>query len=88
MRWRMDDKPNCASCVHFLSDPAAIERSLPGIGALSSAWGSTRGDAGICLKSGRFHDPIPACADFETTPVQAGEKLTGYRAVTAVLEGT
>ncbi len=84
MRWRMDKTPNCASCVHFLSDPAAIERCFPGIRALSSAWGSTRGNAGICLKSERFHDPIPACPEYDAQPSPATQDGQSYGAVTEV----
>ncbi|MGD8441480.1 MAG: hypothetical protein PVG53_13190 [Holophagae bacterium] len=59
--------PSCRDCIHFEDDPAEIERRLPGIVILGSAWGSTRGDAGLCGALDRFHDPIPAadCPLFE-----------------------
>ena len=56
----------CGGCRHFMDDPADLEKVFVGIGALSSAWGSTRGRAGICAKDDSFHDPIPACSEFET----------------------
>jgi hypothetical protein len=84
MRWRTDTTPNCASCVRFLSDPAAIERCFPGMRALSSAWGSTRGNAGICLITERFHDPIAACAEYEGQTGPATPGGHGYDAVTGV----
>jgi hypothetical protein len=61
------EKPraSCGTCRHFTDDPAELERIFVGIGALSSAWGSTRGRAGICAKDDSFHDPIPACSEFE-----------------------
>ena len=62
----------CAACRHFLDDPAELERVFVGIGALSSAYGSTRGRAGICRKDDSFHDPLPACSEFET--LGEGEK--------------
>jgi len=55
----------CKACRHFLDDPAELEKFFAGIGALSSAYGSTRGRAGICGKDDSFHDPAPACVDFE-----------------------
>lgn len=55
----------CRSCLHFVNDPRALERSFVGIAALSSAFGSTRGRAGICLKESTFRDPGPACPVFE-----------------------
>ncbi|HQU34479.1 MAG TPA: hypothetical protein PLB88_09200 [Thermoanaerobaculaceae bacterium] len=32
--------------------------------ALSSAYGSTRGRAGVCAITERFQDPQPACREF------------------------
>ncbi len=59
--------PSCRDCIHFEDDPAEIERRLPSIRILGSAWGSTRGNAGLCAALDRFHDPIPAveCPLFE-----------------------
>jgi len=56
--------PTCASCLHFVDDPQALEARFVGIGALSSAFGSTRGRDGICLLESTFHDPEPACPNF------------------------
>jgi hypothetical protein len=55
----------CGLCLHFVNDPKLLERSFVGISALSSAFGSTRGQAGICLKESTFHDPEPVCLAFE-----------------------
>jgi hypothetical protein len=59
--------PTCRECVHFQDDPAEIERRLPGIRILGSAWGSTRGDAGLCGALDRFQDPVSGneCPLFE-----------------------
>lgn len=54
----------CRGCRHFMDDPAELERALTGILILSSTYGSTRGRAGICAVTGRFHDPIAACSEF------------------------
>ena len=60
-----DDETSCRVCRFFFDDPLLLEAQLPGIGALSSAFGSTRGNAGICEQTGRFHDPLPPCDAFE-----------------------
>ena len=65
MRTRGTTKPTCRSCQHFLDDALLLEGQLPGIGALSSALGSTRGDAGICKILDTFHDPREACPEYE-----------------------
>jgi hypothetical protein len=57
--------PGCGDCRHCVDDPGSIERLLPGLGILSSAYGASRGDTALC----RFHDmflrPGPACPAFE-----------------------
>ncbi len=55
----------CGSCAHFLDHPAELERLFRGLVALSSAYGSTRGSAGVCLLDGTFRDPAPACGDYK-----------------------
>jgi hypothetical protein len=63
-----DRGADCRACRHFLSDPEQIERLLPGLSILSSAWGSTRGLAGICLSHDTWQDPARECPDFERPP--------------------
>jgi len=57
----------CRSCVHFDDDPGHLEAEVPGIMVFGSAYGSSRGHAGLCSALNRFHDPIPArdCPSFE-----------------------
>ena len=57
----------CRSCVHFDDDPERLEAEVPGILVFGSAYGSSRGHAGLCAKLDRFQDPIPAdaCPAFE-----------------------
>jgi hypothetical protein len=62
------NEPTCEGCAHFLNDPARLEAQLPGIGALSSAYGSCRGRAGICAVDQTFRDPVAACTDFRRRP--------------------
>jgi hypothetical protein len=44
----------CRDCIHFNNDPAWLERVFPGLNALSSAYGSARGEAGVCNKRNYF----------------------------------
>ena len=65
---RFEPTATCAQCTLFEDDPGAIERAFTGMTALSSAYGSTRGSAGVCTVHGLFHDPRPACPEFAPRP--------------------
>ena len=53
-------EPTCRQCAAFVDDPAEVEKELPGITILGSAYTSVRGSAGVCTEFNRFMDPIPA----------------------------
>jgi hypothetical protein len=55
----------CRDCRYFNNDPAFLEREFPGLNALSSAYGSTRGENGICGKRDLYLSPVTRCKDFE-----------------------
>jgi len=55
---------NCAVCRHFDTDPVRLERRLPGLSALSSAYGTTRGRDGICIQHDRLAPPTALCTQF------------------------
>jgi len=55
----------CRDCKYFHNDPSWLERELPGLNALSSAYGSTRGENGICTKRDIYLSPIKKCRHFE-----------------------
>jgi hypothetical protein len=61
---RKTTQDTCCACRHFVDDPEELERAFPGILALSSGQGSTRGRCGICLVHDTFQDPIPVCPEF------------------------
>ena len=61
---RTVDMDSCPRCRHFVDDPQKLEDALPGLTILSSAWGSTRGDAGLCACHGTWQDPETGCPDF------------------------
>jgi len=46
--------PRCAACRFFIGAPAALERAIPGVNVLSSAYGSVRADTGLCERHGVF----------------------------------
>jgi hypothetical protein len=57
-------KKTCASCRHFLDDPQEFERMFPGILALSSGQGDTRGDQGICEIHQKLITPDLTCDQY------------------------
>ena len=64
----------CASCVHFRNDAAFLETAFKGLTSLSSGYGSTRGDDGICLKHDRYLSARASCVQYSaiaTTPAEA-----------------
>jgi hypothetical protein len=54
----------CRECHFFTSEPGELERALPGLNVLSSAYGSVRADTAICEHRCIFITPAPACPDF------------------------
>jgi hypothetical protein len=54
----------CSACRHFDTDPAHLERRLPGLSALSSAYAATRSRDGACLRHDRLVPPTAACNQF------------------------
>ena len=55
----------CRHCRHFTDHPGELERLVPGLRILSSAYSAVRADNGICGRHDVIQRPIPACADFE-----------------------
>ncbi len=50
--------PHCGRCRFFIGEPRALEQAIPGLDILSSAYGSVRGDTGLC---GRRDSFVAAC---------------------------
>ena len=58
----------CGACRFFTGNPAALERAIPGLNILSSAYGSVRGDTGLCERRDSFvTGATPACPEFSDT---------------------
>jgi hypothetical protein len=56
----------CAACRFFTAAPAALERAIPGLNILSSAFGSVRADTGLCERHDVFTTArSTACPQFE-----------------------
>jgi len=70
-RLRGRNAPVCYTLLHgrcrfFTGAPAAIERAIPGLNILSSAFGSVRADTGLCERHGVFTTTrSTACPQFE-----------------------
>jgi hypothetical protein len=54
----------CRNCMHFRNDPAFLEAAFAGMSAMSSAWGSTRAEDGLCLRHDRYLNAEASCGDF------------------------
>lgn len=39
---------HCGRCRFFVGEPRALEQAIPGLGILSSAYGSVRDNTGLC----------------------------------------
>ena len=64
----------CKGCAHLVANPAELERLLPGLRILSSAYGSSRGDTALCLLHNRLLRPGPGCVDFVRPPSAEGRE--------------
>jgi hypothetical protein len=61
----------CLHCKHFCNDPAAIERSFPGLIVMGSARASVRAYDGLCDRHGVYLACTDRCGDFEEARVHA-----------------
>ncbi len=66
-----DAQGRCGACRFLIGEPAALERAVPGLNILSSAYGSVRADTGLCERHDRFVTSATlACAQF-SPPISA-----------------
>ena len=65
--------PACERCRSFVGEAAALERAVPGLNILSSAYGSVRAHTGLCERHGSFVTANQRCADFR--PPEGGYGL-------------
>jgi len=57
---------SCGGCLHFTVAAEEFEREVPGFKVLSSAFGSVRGDTGLCRKHDYFCTPEHGCAEYSS----------------------
>jgi hypothetical protein len=55
----------CENCGYFLGASRQLERELPGLTILSSAYGDSMGDQGLCRLHERLVPSGHSCAEFE-----------------------
>ena len=60
----LGERAICAWCREFVDDPDVIERELPALLILSSGYGDSRGDQGVCAVHQRWVTPALSCAEF------------------------
>jgi hypothetical protein len=53
---------SCLECRHFMHEPHALERALPGLASLSSAYAAVRADDGLCAVHDRYVASSSTCA--------------------------
>ena len=63
----------CKSCRYFLDDSEVLERWFTGLTILSSAYGDTWGDQGVCLVHERLLTPTSSCSRYEPGRTDGGE---------------
>jgi hypothetical protein len=63
----------CETCRHFVDRPHDLEAQLVGLTILSSAFGDTRGDQGLCEVHRQLLTPKLSCLHF--SPRDGGSAL-------------
>jgi hypothetical protein len=54
-------RETCIGCRFFLHEPLALERALPGLASLSSAYASVRDNDGLCAVHDRYVAASSSC---------------------------
>lgn len=67
-------RQRCGACRFLIGAPAALERAIPGLNILSSAYGSVRADTGLCEMHDRFVTAATeACPAFSPLARSSGD---------------
>jgi len=59
------NQAKCQDCRYSVLRPEDLEAAIPGMNILSSAYGSVRGQTGLCRRHDKFVTADSTCADFE-----------------------
>ncbi|HEY6453028.1 MAG TPA: hypothetical protein VIX87_10565 [Steroidobacteraceae bacterium] len=60
----LEQAPCCGRCRFFSPAPQDIERQLPGLRVLSSAYGAVRAEDGLCREHDRYIAASGSCAAY------------------------
>jgi hypothetical protein len=55
----------CATCAHFRSDPRELEKRIPGLGSLGSAFAAVRSADGLCERHHLYLAASACCTGYE-----------------------
>jgi hypothetical protein len=66
------DHPNaeCRHCRYFQNNPAALEKTWPGLTSLSSGFGSVRAQDGLCNRHDLYLSGWDSCLDYAVAHTQ------------------
>ncbi len=64
MKFNSKNKKCCYTCKYFKNDPKFLEEVFPGYNVLSSAYGSTRKDDGLCIRKNVYLSGYNVCKDY------------------------
>jgi hypothetical protein len=59
-----EDADACIRCRHFMHDAQRLERALPGLATLSSAYAAVRANDGLCGVHDRYVAGSSSCARY------------------------
>ena len=64
----------CAGCRYFVGEAGDLEREVPGLNILSSAFGSVRADTGLCRRDDFFCVANHGCQHWREREVASSAK--------------
>jgi hypothetical protein len=60
----MNTQAVCIGCRHFMHDAKRLERAMPGLASLSSAYAAVRADDGLCSVHDRYVASTSSCTRY------------------------
>jgi hypothetical protein len=72
------DRARCGRCRHFCNAALDLERRMPGLASLGSAFGAVRDEDGLCRVHDRWIKVSARCADF--VPARAAADRAAHTA--------
>lgn len=56
---------HCVSCRHFENTPESLEKAIPGLRVMGSAYSSVRSEDGLCAVHLRYISAAGHCVQYE-----------------------